>query len=74
MVAARARSTTPMALSEEPREKSPGVSSISFSASRVTSSELKRYLDRKYPGQYSVKLKRDEFTVTIMDQVKENLQ
>ncbi|KAI1373023.1 hypothetical protein F4677DRAFT_430768 [Hypoxylon crocopeplum] len=40
---------------------------MSFPASRVSSSQLKEYLDRNYPGQYSVQLKRDNFTVTIKE-------
>ncbi|KAI1378855.1 hypothetical protein F4677DRAFT_412177 [Hypoxylon crocopeplum] len=39
--------------------------SVSFSSTRISSRELKAYLDRIYPEQYSVQLKRDRFTVTI---------
>ncbi|KAI1093271.1 hypothetical protein F5B19DRAFT_491602 [Rostrohypoxylon terebratum] len=52
-----------------------GVATLSVPASRVSSSQLKTYLDQNYPGRHSVqevitmeKLKRDEFTVTVTGQ------
>ncbi|WQF84118.1 hypothetical protein CDEST_09132 [Colletotrichum destructivum] len=42
-----------------------GTQMASISASQVSSSQLKEYLDRNYPGQYSVQLKRDKFKITI---------
>ncbi|CAJ2507579.1 Uu.00g087650.m01.CDS01 [Anthostomella pinea] len=49
-----------------------GTRSMSFSASRVSSNRLKEYLDSNYPGQYSVKLKRNEFTVNIQGKSSRN--
>ncbi|KAI0600866.1 hypothetical protein F4775DRAFT_543828 [Biscogniauxia sp. FL1348] len=47
-----------------------GVPSIfHVSASEVSPPELKHFLDGKFPGQYSVKLKRDEFTITLREQI-----
>ncbi|CAG9954580.1 unnamed protein product [Clonostachys rosea f. rosea IK726] len=37
----------------------------SVSASNVSSSQLKLYLDQYYPERYSVQLKRDIFRITI---------
>ncbi|KAK4175754.1 hypothetical protein QBC36DRAFT_291160 [Triangularia setosa] len=34
-------------------------------ASRVTSAELKQYLDTRYSGRWAVQLKRDLFRITI---------
>ncbi|KAI1640425.1 hypothetical protein F4809DRAFT_590051 [Biscogniauxia mediterranea] len=51
-----------------PRKSPDGISSIfHVSASDVSSPELKHFLDGNFPGQYSVKLKRDEFTVTVRE-------
>ncbi|KAI1477291.1 hypothetical protein F4774DRAFT_389520 [Daldinia eschscholtzii] len=61
----------PPALSESLTEKWHGPSILSISASKVTSNQLKQYLDRNYPGQYSVKLKRDQFTITLTRNEKE---
>ncbi|CAH0058126.1 unnamed protein product [Clonostachys solani] len=38
----------------------------SVSASNVSSSQLKLYLDQYYPERYSVQLKRDIFRITII--------
>ncbi|KAF4835460.1 hypothetical protein CGCSCA4_v012599 [Colletotrichum siamense] len=38
-----------------------------ISASQVSSSQLKEYLDSNYPGGYSVQLKRDKFKITIVE-------
>ncbi|KAF6824934.1 hypothetical protein CMUS01_10038 [Colletotrichum musicola] len=37
------------------------------SASQVSSSQLKEYLDSNYPGQYRIQLKRDKFKITLAD-------
>ncbi|KAK4220773.1 hypothetical protein QBC38DRAFT_493479, partial [Podospora fimiseda] len=34
-------------------------------ASSITSKQLKGYLEKNYGGRYSVKLKRDIFSITI---------
>ncbi|KAI1409498.1 hypothetical protein F5Y13DRAFT_91278 [Hypoxylon sp. FL1857] len=39
--------------------------SVSISASRVSSSQLKEYLDSRYPGQYSVKV-CEEFPIIVL--------
>ncbi|KAI1465109.1 uncharacterized protein F4812DRAFT_439613 [Daldinia caldariorum] len=54
-----------------PTEREHGPKILSISASRVTSNQLKQYLDEKYPGQYSVQLKRDQFTITLTRNGKE---
>ncbi|KAI1799228.1 hypothetical protein F4811DRAFT_544934 [Daldinia bambusicola] len=54
-----------MARAQWPTERWHGPNVLSVSASRVTSNQLKQYLDTKYPGQYSVQLKRDQFTITL---------
>ncbi|KAI6087224.1 hypothetical protein F4821DRAFT_115967 [Hypoxylon rubiginosum] len=47
-----------------------GETLYAVSASTISSGQLKTFLDRKYPGQYSVQLKRDEFTISIKDEGK----
>ncbi|XXH05439.1 hypothetical protein Hte_011866 [Hypoxylon texense] len=42
-----------------------GTVTIQLRASRISSFELKQYLEREYPDQYNVQLKRDVFTITI---------
>ncbi|OHE98214.1 hypothetical protein CORC01_06411 [Colletotrichum orchidophilum] len=42
-----------------------GTQNAIISASRVSSSQLKEYLDANFPGQYSVQLKRDKFKITV---------
>ncbi|KAI0844529.1 hypothetical protein F5Y00DRAFT_248392 [Daldinia vernicosa] len=59
--------------SESPSDEWQGPYILSVSASKITSNQLKQYLDRKYPGQYSVQLKRDRFTITITEHKKEVL-
>ncbi|KAI1642502.1 uncharacterized protein F4817DRAFT_352813 [Daldinia loculata] len=59
--------------SQAPTGKWQGPNILYISASRITSRQLKQYLDHKYPGQYSVQLKRDQFTITLTGQEKEAL-
>ncbi|KAK4225875.1 hypothetical protein QBC38DRAFT_481987 [Podospora fimiseda] len=51
------------AIVKEAKQISPDTWSIP--ASKVTSAQLKRYLDDEHFGKYSVKLKRDVFSITI---------
>ncbi|KAI0378686.1 hypothetical protein F5Y04DRAFT_261359 [Hypomontagnella monticulosa] len=69
MAIQKSRSLGQRVSSEEATAK-PYNETMSFSASKVSSNQLKKYLDSKYPGQYSVQLRRDKFTVTIRDQIK----
>ncbi|KAF4775770.1 hypothetical protein HER10_EVM0000541 [Colletotrichum scovillei] len=47
-----------------------GTQNAIISASQVSSSQLKEYLDTNYPGQYSVQLKRDKFRITVGSRVR----
>ncbi|KAI2636253.1 hypothetical protein GGS26DRAFT_485558 [Hypomontagnella submonticulosa] len=51
----------------------PHSGTMSFSASKVSSDQLKKYLESNYPGRYAIQLRRDKFTVTIQDQTKPTL-
>ncbi|KAK2773529.1 hypothetical protein CKAH01_13569 [Colletotrichum kahawae] len=49
------------------RSNKDGSRNAFISASKVSSSQLKEYLDFNFPGGYSVQLKRDKFKITIVE-------